>query len=145
MHPHSRMTIQINQSNFLTHQPNEPFGNMALHFSGNAYKAIPLFIKLCVCTFDQLLIYIPELIQTGVRFGIRPSMNLVYQYRTSLRLGDQKFVIRYGFELQIGTLLCQNLEQRHGLISKHFNYNAHTLTIQIPNYPTVNIIQYLGS
>ena len=34
-----------NQSNFLTHQPNEPSGNMALHYSGNAYKAIPLLIN----------------------------------------------------------------------------------------------------
>ena len=34
--------IPVQTSNFLTHQPNEPSGNMALHSSGNAYKAIPL-------------------------------------------------------------------------------------------------------
>ena len=32
-------------TNFLTHQPNEPSGNMALHSSGNANKAIPLLIN----------------------------------------------------------------------------------------------------
>ena len=35
-------SIPAQISNFLTHQPKEPSDNMALHSSGNAYKAIPL-------------------------------------------------------------------------------------------------------
>ena len=33
-------SIPVQISNFLIHQPNEPSGNMALHSSDNAYKAI---------------------------------------------------------------------------------------------------------
>ena len=38
-------SIPVQISNFLIHQPNEPSGNMALHSSDNAYKAIPLLIN----------------------------------------------------------------------------------------------------
>ena len=42
-------------------------------------------------------------------FGIRANTNLVYQYRTSLRLRNHNFAIRLDLELWIGTPLCQYL------------------------------------
>ena len=48
-------------------------------------------------------------IRTGLGFGIHVNTNLVYQYQTLLRLRNQMFEIRFGFELQIGTPLRQNL------------------------------------
>ena len=50
-----------------------------------------------------------EVIRTRLGFGIRVNTNLVYQYRTSLRLREQSFEIHFGFELRIGTPLCRNL------------------------------------
>ena len=53
-------SIPTQISNFLTHQPNEPSGNMALHSSGNAYKAIPLSINYkfrCVIILTFLFSY----------------------------------------------------------------------------------------
>ena len=44
-----------------------------------------------------------------VKLCIHVNTNLVYRYRTSLRLKKQSFEIRFGFKLQIGTPLHQNL------------------------------------
>ena len=67
-----------------------------------------------------------QVIRTGLGFGIRSNMNLVYQYRTLLRLREQSFEIRFGFKLRIGTPLHRNLISINQNFSQNFCFTVLT-------------------